>query len=311
MEHLYTDKHSKAVRLFLEYGDMTDSSNLTEIIARVKPDEVYNLAAQSHVKVSFEMSEYTADCDALGCLRLLNAIRTCGLEKTCKFYQASTSELYGKVQEIPQKETTPFYPRSPYAVAKQFAFWICINYREAYGMFACNGILFNHESPRRGPTFVTRKVTRAVARIHRGLQHTVFLGNIDAKRDWGHARDYVEGMWMMLQQDAADDFVLATGETHTVREFLEKAFAVVGTTLKWVGDRGSVEEKGVDAADESKVLVAIDPAYFRPTEVDLLLGDPAKAKAKLGWECKIKFEELVREMVLADLALVDRGEYAL
>jgi len=308
IEHMYRDKHMRPIRLFLEYGDMTDSSNLCEIMARVKPHEIYNLAAQSHVKVSFEMSEYTANVDALGTLRLLNAIRTVGLEKTCKFYQASTSELYGKVQEIPQKETTPFYPRSPYAVAKQFAYWQCINYREAYGMFAVNGILFNHESPRRGPTFVTRKITRAVARIARGLQHTIYLGNLDAKRDWGHARDFVYGMWLMLQQEVPDDFVLATGETHTVKEFCEKAFAAIHVEIKWKGE--GVEEKGVDAKDESRTLVAVDPAYFRPTEVDLLLGDPSKAKAVLGWERKVTFEELVKEMVQADLALVDRGEFS-
>lgn len=308
IEHLYKDKHSKATRLFLEYGDLTDSSNLVELVSRIKPDEIYNLAAQSHVKVSFEMSEYTANVDALGTLRLLNAIRTCGLEKKCKFYQASTSELYGKVQETPQKETTPFYPRSPYAVAKQYAFWQCINYREAYGMFACNGILFNHESPRRGPTFVTRKITRAVARIHRGMQKTIFLGNLDAKRDWGHAKDYVEGMWLMVQQETPDDYVLATGETHTVKEFCEKAFAAIGITLKWVGE--GVDEKGVDVKDESRVLVAVDPAYFRPTEVDLLLGDPSKAKAALGWERRVTFDALVKEMVEADIALVDRGEFS-
>lgn len=302
IEHLYRDKHSKGTRLLLEYGDLTDSSNLVEIVARFKPDELYNLGAQSHVKVSFEMSEYTANVDALGTLRLLNAIRTCGLEKKTRFYQASTSELYGKVQETPQKETTPFYPRSPYAVAKQYAFWQCVNYREAYGLYCCNGILFNHESPRRGPTFVTRKITRAVARIYRGLQKTVFLGNLDAKRDWGHARDYVEGMWRMLQQDPATlpdglprDYVLATGETHTVKEFCEKAFRAVGIEIAWRGE--GVTEEGYDSKDSSRVLVAVDPAYFRPTEVDLLLGDPSKAKAELGWERKVTFDELVKEMV--------------
>jgi GDPmannose 4,6-dehydratase len=249
-------------------------------VARIRPDEIYNLAAQSHVKVSFEMSEYTANADGLGTLRLLNAIRICGMEKTCRFYQASTSELYGKVQEVPQKETTPFYPRSPYAVAKQYAFWQCVNYREAYGMFAANGILFNHESPRRGPTFVTRKISRAVARIHRGLQRTLYLGNLDAQRDWGHARDYVEGMWRILQHDKPDDFVLSTHEMHTVREFVEKAFSHVGTTIKWTGC--GVDEKGVDATDPSRVLVAIDAAYFRPTEVEELLGDCTKAKTELG-----------------------------
>jgi GDPmannose 4,6-dehydratase len=276
-------------------------------MARVRPHEVYNLAAQSHVKVSFDMSEYTADTDALGTLRLLNALRVCGLEATTRFYQASTSELYGKVQETPQTETTPFYPRSPYAVAKQFAFWACINYREAYGIHASNGILFNHESPRRGPTFVTRKITRAVARILRGKQDRLFLGNIDSKRDWGHARDYCEGMWRILQQDTPDDFVLATGETHTVREFCERAFAAAGIVLAWRGE--GVAEEGVDSAQPSRVLVSIDPAYFRPTEVDLLLGNPAKAKRVLGWEPTVPFAALVEEMVRADIKLVDAGDF--
>ena len=253
------------------------------------------------------MSEYTAEVDGVGTLRLLNAIRSCGLSNFTKFYQASTSELYGKVQEIPQKETTPFYPRSPYGVAKQYAYWIVINYREAYGMFASNGILFNHESPRRGPTFVTRKITRAVAKIHRGLQKTVYLGNLDAKRDWGHARDYIEGMWLMLQADKPDDFVLATNETHPVREFVEKAFKAVGITVKWIGEPGTVDETGVDAADESRVLVKVDPKYFRPTEVDLLIGDATKAQTILGWKPKILFEELVSEMVAADVEAVDKG----
>lgn len=253
------------------------------------------------------MPEYTADCDGVGVLRMLDAIRACGLEKTCRFYQASTSELYGKVQEVPQSETTPFYPRSPYAVAKQYAFWILVNYREAYGMHLTNGILFNHESPRRGATFVTRKITIAVARISQGLDKTLFLGNIDAKRDWGHARDYVKGMWMMLQADQADDYVLATGETHTVREFVEKAFAEVGTTIVWKGERGTVDEIGVDASDESRVLVRIDPRYFRPTEVELLLGDPTKAKRELGWEAELGFEGLVKDMMAADLKMV-KGE---
>jgi GDPmannose 4,6-dehydratase len=273
----------------------------------VKPDEIYNLGAMSHVKVSFDMPEYTADCDGVGVLRMLDAIRACGLEKTCRFYQASTSELYGKVQEVPQSETTPFYPRSPYAVAKQYAFWILVNYREAYGMHLTNGILFNHESPRRGATFVTRKITIAVARISQGLDKTLFLGNIDAKRDWGHARDYVKGMWMMLQADTPDDYVLATGETHTVREFVEKAFNEVGTTIVWKGERGTVDEIGVDAADESRVLVRIDPRYFRPTEVELLLGDPTKAKRELGWEAELGFEGLVKDMMAADLKMV-KGE---
>lgn len=258
------------------------------------------------MKVSFEMSEYTSDVDGLGTLRILNAIRTCGLEKTTRFYQASTSELYGKVQEVPQTETTPFYPRSPYACAKQFAFWICKNYREGYNMFLCNGILFNHESPRRGPTFVTRKITRAVARIHKGLQKRLYLGNLDSKRDWGHAKDYVEGMWRILQADSPDDFVLATNEMHTVREFCDKAFAAVGITLVWKGE--GVNEVGYDAADETRALVKVDPKYFRPTEVDQLLGNPAKAKELLGWEPTTKFEALCREMVLADVALVERGD---
>ena len=309
IEHMYQDKHVRDGRFFLNYGDLSDATSLLGIISSIKPHELYNLAAQSHVKVSFDMPAYTADVDAVGTLRLLDAIRSCGLEKTCRFYQASTSELYGLVQAPVQSETTPFYPRSPYAVAKQFAYWMCINYREAYGIFAANGILFNHESPRRGPTFVTRKVTRAVARIKRGMQQTLYLGNLDAKRDWGHARDYVEGMWRILQQDAPDDFVLATGETHTVREFCERAFAAAGIALRWEGS--GVEERGVDAADPARAapLVAIDAAYFRPTEVELLLGDPAKAKRLLGWTPTTLFADLVTEMVAADLALVDRGEF--
>jgi len=277
-------------------------------MSEIKPHEVYNLGAMSHVAVSFEMSEYTAEVDGVGTLRLLNAIRSCGLTKFTRFYQASTSELYGKVQEIPQTEKTPFYPRSPYGVAKQYAYWIVINYREAYGMHATNGILFNHESPRRGPTFVTRKITRAVARIHKGAQKCLFLGNLDAKRDWGHARDYVEGMWRMLQVDEADDYVLATNETHPVREFVEKAFGHVGITIKWMGATGTVDEYGVDAADESKVLVRVDPKYFRPTEVDLLIGDASKAKEKLGWVPTTLFSSLVEEMVAADIADFERGE---
>jgi GDPmannose 4,6-dehydratase len=290
------------VKLFLHYGDLSDSTNLVAIMCQVKPDEVYNLGAMSHVAVSFEMSEYTADVDAIGTLRLLNAIRASGLSKTTKFYQASTSELYGKVREIPQTELTPFYPRSPYAVAKQYAYWIVVNYREAYGMHATNGILFNHESPRRGATFVTRKITRAVVRIKTGAQKGLFLGNLDAKRDWGHARDYVEGMWRMLQTETGDDYVLATGETHSVREFIEKAFACVDIQIAWKGARGTVDEVGVDAADESRVLVQIDPKYFRPTEVDLLIGDPAKAKRNLGWSATTLFEDLVKDMVTADMA---------
>lgn len=307
IDHIYRDRHETGVKLFLHYGDLCDATNLITIIANVKPDEIYNLGAMSHVKVSFDMPEYTADCDGVGVLRMLDAIRACGLEKTCRFYQASTSELYGKVQEVPQSETTPFYPRSPYAVAKQYAFWILVNYREAYGMHLTNGILFNHESPRRGATFVTRKITIAVARISQGLDKCLFLGNIDAKRDWGHARDYVKGMWMMLQHDVADDYVLATGETHTVREFVEKAFAEVDITIVWKGERGTVDEVGVDASDESRVLVRIDPRYFRPTEVELLLGDPSKAKRELGWEAELGFEGLVKDMMAADLKMV-KGE---
>ena len=304
IDHIYKDRHDTGVKLFLHYGDLCDATNLISIIANVRPTEIYNLGAMSHVKVSFDMPEYTADCDGVGVLRMLDAIRACGLEKEVKFYQASTSELYGKVQEVPQSETTPFYPRSPYAVAKQYAYWILVNYREAYGMHLTNGILFNHESPRRGRTFVTRKITTAVARINEGLDKCLYLGNIDAKRDWGHARDYVEGMWRMLQQDESDDYVLATGETHTVREFVEKAFAVVGTTIKWSGPSGTVDEIGVDAENEDNVLVRIDPQYFRPTEVELLLGDPTKAKRKIGWESSTSFNQLVKEMVEEDVKMV-------
>jgi GDPmannose 4,6-dehydratase len=268
-------------------GDLTDSTNVCSILARVQPDELYNLGAQSHVKVSFEMAEYSADVDAIGTLRLLDALRTCNLEKKCRFYQASTSELYGKVREIPQSETTPFYPRSPYAVAKQYAYWIVVNYREAYGIHGSNGILFNHESPRRGGTFVTRKITQAVSKIMHGKQDVLELGNLDAKRDWGHARDYVAAMWMILQQDQPDDFVVASGETHPVREFVEKSFAHVGVTVKWEGE--GLNEVGKDAAT-GKVLVKVNPAYFRPTEVDLLWGNPAKIKKELGWELKVKFD---------------------
>jgi len=303
IDHIYKDRHDTGVNLFLHYGDLCDATNLITIIAKVKPTEIYNLGAMSHVKVSFDMPEYTADCDGVGVLRMLDAIRSAGLTNEVKFYQASTSELYGKVQEVPQSETTPFYPRSPYAVAKQYAFWILVNYREAYGMHLTNGILFNHESPRRGKTFVTRKITTAVARIHLGLDKCLYLGNIDAKRDWGHARDYVEGMWMMMQQDSSDDYVLATGETHTVREFVEKAFAYVGTTIEWQGAKGTVEEIGVDEKDPSRVLVKIDPRYFRPTEVELLLGDPTKAKRKLGWVAKTSFTDLVKEMVEEDIKM--------
>uniref|UniRef100_A0A7S3AHT4 GDP-mannose 4,6-dehydratase n=1 Tax=Haptolina ericina TaxID=156174 RepID=A0A7S3AHT4_9EUKA len=307
IEDLYQDPHVDTRKLFLHYGDLTDSTNCFEIISKVRPDELYNLGAQSHVKVSFEMSEYTADADGMGVLRLLNALRSSGLEKTCKFYQASTSELYGQVQEVPQRETTPFYPRSPYAVAKQYAYWIVVNYREAYGMHASNGILFNHESPRRGPTFVTRKVTRAVARIQKGMQDCLYMGNIDAKRDWGHARDYVEMMWMMLQQETADDYVVATGVTTPVRTFIELAFKVIGITLAWTGE--GVDEVGFDKANPERQLVKIDPKYFRPTEVELLIGDPSKAKEKLGWVPETKMEDLCKEMVLADIALVEKGDF--
>ncbi|KAI0364214.1 GDP-mannose 4,6-dehydratase [Pilatotrama ljubarskyi] len=298
LHHLYEDQHERPNKFKLHYGDLSDSTNLVYIIAQVQPTEVYNLGAQSHVKVSFEMAEYTGDVDGLGTLRLLDAIRTCGLEKHVRFYQASTSELYGKVVETPQSETTPFYPRSPYGVAKLYGFWITVNYREAYGMYACNGILFNHESPRRGRTFVTRKISRAAADIYLGKQSCLYLGNIDAKRDWGHARDYVEGMWLMLQQDAPEDFVLATGETHPVREFVEKSFAVLGITVKWRGS--GTQEEGYDEKT-GKVIVRVDPRYFRPAEVDLLLGNPAKAEKLLGWKRKVDFDSLVKEMVEADL----------
>ncbi len=308
IDHLYQDTHEQKVNFFLHYGDLTDSTNLIRLIQETKPDEIYNLAAQSHVKVSFETPEYTANADGIGALRILEAIRILGMEKTTRFYQASTSELYGLVQEVPQKETTPFYPRSPYGVAKLYAFWITKNYREAYGMYACNGILFNHESPLRGETFVTRKVTRGVAKIHLGLQEKLYMGNIDAERDWGHARDYVEGMWLMLQQDKADDYVLATNRKFSVRKFIEMAFAEVGITLEWQGS--GEEEKGINKAD-GKVLVEIDPRYFRPTEVDLLIGDASKAKAELGWEPKTTVEELVKEMVQADLTIFRKDKYLL
>lgn len=307
IDHIYRDRHETGVKLFLHYGDLSDSTNLMAIIADVRPHEVYNLGAMSHVQVSFEMSEYTAEVDGIGTLRLLNAIRSCGLSNFTRFYQASTSELYGKVREIPQTEETPFYPRSPYGVAKQYAYWIVVNYREAYDMHVTNGILFNHESPRRGPTFVTRKISRAVAKISLGLQKTLYLGNLDAKRDWGHARDYVEGMWRMLQVPTADDYVLATNETHPVREFVEKSFKTVGIDVKWKGQPGSVDEIGVDANDESRVLVKVDPKYFRPTEVDILIGNPAKATAKLGWKPTTLFEDLVKEMTLADVEAIKTG----
>lgn len=303
IDHLYKDLHEKDIKFFLHYGDLTDATNLIRIIQQVQPDEIYNLAAQSHVQVSFETPEYTANSDALGTLRILEAIRILGLEKKTKFYQASTSELYGLVQETPQKETTPFYPRSPYAVAKLYAYWITVNYREAYNMFACNGILFNHESPLRGETFVTRKITRAVARIKLGLQDKLYLGNLSAKRDWGFAKDYVEAMWLMLQQDKPEDFVVATGETHEVREFVALAFAEVGINITWQGT--GVEEKGLDQAT-GKVLVEVDPRYFRPTEVELLLGDAAKAQNKLGWKPKTTLKELCAMMVQEDLTEAKR-----
>ncbi|KAF8892255.1 hypothetical protein BD779DRAFT_1610377 [Infundibulicybe gibba] len=298
LHHLYEDQHERPNTFKLHYGDLSDSTNLVYIIAQVQPTEIYNLGAQSHVKVSFEMAEYTGDVDGLGTLRLLDAIRTCGLEKHVRFYQASTSELYGKVVETPQSETTPFYPRSPYGCAKLYAYWIVVNYREAYGMYACNGILFNHESPRRGRTFVTRKITRAAADICLGKQTCLYLGNMDAQRDWGHARDYVEGMWLMLQQPTPEDFVLATGETHPVREFVEKSFSAVGIQLKWQGQ--GVGEEAIDTKT-GKAVVKVDPRYFRPAEVDLLLGNPGKAERVLGWKRKVDFDSLVQEMVDADL----------
>ncbi len=301
VDHLYRDPHEEGVRFHLHYGDLTDATNLIRIVQETQPDEIYNLAAQSHVQVSFETPEYTANADAIGTLRLLEAIRILGREKLTRFYQASTSELYGKAQETPQKETTPFYPRSPYAVAKLYAYWITVNYREAYGMHASNGILFNHESPIRGETFVTRKITRAVAAIELGLQATLFLGNLNAKRDWGHARDYVDGMWRIVQQDEPDDFVLATGEAHSVREFVEKAFACVGRTIVWKGE--GADEKGLDQKS-GKVLIEVDPRYFRPTEVEALIGDPRKAHNLLGWRHRATFEALVQDMVKSDLDAV-------
>ena len=301
IEHLYQDPHEKNQRFVLHYGDMTDATNLIRIVQQTQPDEIYNLAAQSHVQVSFETAEYTANADAIGTLRLLEAIRILGLEKKTRFYQASTSELYGKVQEVPQSEKTPFYPRSPYAAAKIYAYWIVVNYREAYGMHASNGILFNHESPLRGETFVTRKITRAVSAIHLGFQDKLYLGNLDAKRDWGHAKEYVRGMWLMLQQAEPDDFVLATGKTTTVRQFVDWAFAETGVTLEWNG--AGVEEKGYDAAN-GRCLVEVDPRYFRPTEVELLLGDPTKAQTKLSWKHETSAQALCAEMVAADLKAV-------
>jgi GDPmannose 4,6-dehydratase len=303
IDHLYKDQHETNVNFFLHYGDMIDSTNLIRIIQQVQPDEIYNLAAQSHVQVSFETPEYTANADGLGTLRILEAIRILGLEKKTKFYQASTSELYGLVQETPQKETTPFYPRSPYAVAKLYGYWITVNYREAYNMFACNGILFNHESPLRGETFVTRKITRAVARIKLGLQKKLYLGNLDAKRDWGYAKDYVEAMWLILQQERPEDFVVATGQTQKVREFVELAFREVGIIIVWQGN--GIDEKGIDKAT-GNVIVEVDSRYFRPTEVDLLLGDSSKAKEKLGWQPKTSLAELVSMMVKDDLKSAQR-----
>lgn len=303
VDELYVDPHEQDTRFFMHYGDLTDATNLIRLVQEHRPDEIYNLAAQSHVQVSFETPEYTANADALGTLRLLEAIRILGITDTVRFYQASTSELYGKVQEVPQKETTPFYPRSPYAAAKLYAYWITVNYREAYGMHASNGILFNHEGPMRGETFVTRKITRAVAAIERGLQERLYLGNLNAKRDWGHARDFVAGMWLMLQQPEPDDYVLATGETHSVREFVELAFARVGREIVWRGS--GVEEIGVDAKS-GKEIVFVDPNYFRPTEVDELLGDASKARARLGWEPATRFADLVAEMVEADLKGIDQ-----
>lgn len=319
VDHLYRDPHEENVRFFMHYGDLTDATNLCRIIQEVQPDEIYNLAAQSHVKVSFESPEYTANADGLGTLRILEAIRMLGLTSRTRFYQASTSELYGKVQEIPQTERTPFYPRSPYAVAKLYAFWITVNYREAYDMFACNGILFNHESPVRGETFVTRKITRAAARIALGLQENLYLGNLDSLRDWGHARDFVRAQWLILQQDRPEDFVIATGEQHSVREFCDRAFGELGIRLSWRGkgisEQGTVEEfrptRLLRSCLEScgrtpvlpagKVVVAVDPSYFRPTEVETLLGDPSKARAKLGWSPEISFEQLIREMIETDV----------
>jgi GDPmannose 4,6-dehydratase len=298
IDHLYQDPHDTDVRLTLHYGDLTDSTNLIRIIQEVQPDEIYNLAAQSHVAVSFETPEYTANSDAVGTLRVLEAIRILGLEKKTRFYQASTSEMFGKVQETPQRETTPFYPRSPYGAAKVYAYWITVNYREAYGLYACNGILFNHESPLRGETFVSRKITRALTRIHVGLQTNLHLGNLDSKRDWGHARDYVKAQWLMLQQDSAEDFVIATGKQHSVRDFVVAAGSLLNMRIEWRGK--GVDERGFDTAS-GRTIVHVDPRYFRPTEVETLLGDPTKAAQKLGWTAEVSFKELVSEMVAADL----------
>jgi GDPmannose 4,6-dehydratase len=302
IDHIYEDPHHPNPQFILHYGDLTDSSSLIHIVQKVQPDEIYNLGAQSHVQVSFEQPEYTADADALGPLRLLEAIRILGLEKKTRFYQASTSELYGLVQEIPQKETTPFYPRSPYAVAKMYAYWICVNYREAYGIYACNGILFNHESPLRGETFVTRKITRGLARIKVGLQDALFLGNLDSRRDWGHARDYIEMQWLMLQQEKPQDFVIATGQQYSVREFVQRCAKLLDLDLTWQGS--GVDEKAIDR--NGKVVVAVDPRYFRPTEVDTLLGDPTKAQRELGWTPRTSFDQLVEEMIASDLKAAQR-----
>ncbi len=314
IDHLYQDPHEPNRRLILHHGDLTDATSLIRIVQAIQPDEIYNLAAQSHVAVSFEEPEYTANADGLGTLRILEAIRILGLEKRTRFYQASTSELFGKVMEVPQKETTPFYPRSPYAVAKLYAYWITVNYREAYGIYACNGILFNHESPVRGETFVTRKITRAVARIKLGLQSCLYLGNLDAKRDWGHAKDYIEMQWLMLQQECAEDYVVATGEQYSVRQFIEFAAQRLGLTLKWQGE-GTDEVGIVSGTDDDnraligQTIIEIDPRYYRPTEVETLLGDATKAKQKLGWSPKISFMELVHEMVDADLELAQRDDF--
>lgn len=315
IDHLYEDPHEENKRFILHYGDMTDSTNLTRLIQEIQPNEIYNLAAMSHVRVSFDMPEYVADADGIGTLRLLEAIRLLGLEKKTRIYQASTSELYGKVQEVPQSETTPFYPRSPYAVAKMYAYWITVNYREAYNMFACNGILFNHESPLRGETFVTRKITRATARIALGLQDKFYLGNLDAKRDWGHAKDYVRMMWMILQAKQPEDWVIATGKTTSVREFVRMSFAEVGIELEFKG--AGVDEKAYVAKctnslyqiEIGKEVLSVDPAYFRPTEVDLLIGNPTKAKQKLGWECQYDLQDLVKDMMQSDLRLMQKDQY--
>lgn len=304
IEYLYQDIHDKGLHFYLHYGDLSDTSNIVRLLQEIKPDEIYNLGAQSHVQVSFETPEYTANSDGLGVLRILEAIRILQMQNHVKFYQASTSELYGLVQEIPQKETTPFYPRSPYGVAKLYGYWITINYREAYNLYACNGILFNHESPLRGETFVTRKITMAAARIHRGLQNCLYVGNIEAKRDWGFAKDYVEAMYLMLQQETSEDFVIATGETHTIREFIEQTFSRLQRDIEWKGN--GINEVGIDSSTGNEII-KIDPRYFRPTEVELLVGDASKAKRKLGWRPKIKFQELVDMMINYDLEEIDRA----